>query len=126
MGLRQALRVFFAACEDRRTIEARGMELLRSHLSPIQRDQFSAVGCFEVTGSDTGCRYLIRNTTSINVEQLGNDGQCVRKWCFIPEGSLVQGDVLLAQKFALECFEGEALKHAHHFPPYGQEGPGRR
>ena len=89
MGLRQALRAFFAACEDRRTVEARGMELLRSHLSPTQHEQFKAIGCFEVTGSNSGCRYLIRNASSINIEQLGNDGQCVQNWCFGPEGSLV-------------------------------------
>src|SRR5262245_54291109 len=102
------------------------MELLRSHLSPQQRAQFNALGCFEVTGSDSGSRYLIKNSSSINIEQLGADGQCVQKWCFAPEGSLVQGDVLLAQKFALECFESEALQRAQYYPPHGQQATGRR
>ena len=120
MGFRQALAAFFAAWEDRYTVEKRGMELLRSHLSPSQRAQFNALGCFEVIGSDSGNRYLIKNTSQINVEQLGSDGKCVHKWCFGPVGSLVQGDVLLAQKFALECFEGEALEQAHRYPPYSR------
>jgi hypothetical protein len=126
VGLRQALRAFFAASEDRWTVEKRGMDLLRSHLSPTQRARFDAFGSFEVTGNDSGCRYLIRNTSSINIEQLGEDGQCVQKWCFGPEGNLVQGDMLLAQKLALECFETEALKWAHHYLPYSQHGVGRR
>ena len=79
------------------------------------RAQFDALGFFEVTGSDTGTLYVIRNMSAINVDQLGSDGQCVKKWCFGPEGGLVQGDVLLAQKLALECFESEALALAHHY-----------
>ena len=34
-------------------------------------------------------------------------------WCFFPEGNLVTGDVMLAQKVALELFETDALKIAN-------------
>ena len=121
MSLRQFLRNLFAACEDRASAEKRGMDLLHSYLSPAQRAQWSALGSFEVTGSDSGCRYIIRNSSSINIEQLGADGQCVRRWCFCPVGNLVQGDILLAQKLALECFEREALKEAYDYSPWSRQ-----
>ena len=41
MGLRQALRAIFAACEDKPSAEKREMDLLRSHLSPMRRAQFN-------------------------------------------------------------------------------------
>jgi hypothetical protein len=34
-------------------------------------------------------------------------------WCFVPKGSLVTGDVMLAQKIALETFECRALAVAN-------------
>jgi hypothetical protein len=120
MTFRQAFRALFAGSESRWIVEKRAMELLRSHLSPAQRARFDAVGNFEVTGNESGCRYLVRNTGSINVEQLGKNGQCVQKWCFGPEGNLARGDMLLAQKLALECFEGEALGRAYRYPPHSQ------
>jgi hypothetical protein len=36
-------------------------------------------------------------------------------WCFVPEGSLVAGDVMLAQKIALETSEYAALAVARRF-----------
>ena len=110
-------RFLLAACDNLRSAERRGMELLLSHLSSTQLAQFKSAGCFDVTGNDSGCRYRIRDARSINVEQLGLDGQCVRRWCFEPKGNLVRGDVMLAQKFALECFEREALQRGHDYPP---------
>ena len=49
----------------------------------------------------------------MNVQQL--DVQCRRvcAWCFYPAGGLVTGDVMLAQKLALELFETEALACAN-------------
>jgi hypothetical protein len=38
-------------------------------------------------------------------------------WCFVPYGSLVAGDVVLAQKIALETFEHGALLVAKRFVP---------
>ena len=35
------------------------------------------------------------------------------KWCFVPEGTLVTGDILLAQKIALETMESQVLKLAN-------------
>lgn len=117
MGLLRILAALFEPCESRRVVEQRAYQLLDAHLSSTQRAQFSALGRFEVTGCDTGSRYVIRNLTSININELDCRGECVRKWCFGPKGNLAAGDVLLAQKFALECFESEALSLAHGYKP---------
>jgi hypothetical protein len=41
----------------------------------------------------------------------------VRTLCFMPEGRLGVGDILLAQKLALELFEDEAVKAANKALP---------
>ena len=53
-------------------------------------------------GCDTGRRYRITYRAVMNVHQLDADGHPVQQWCFAPEGRLAVGDVLLAQKIALE------------------------
>ena len=45
----------------------------------------------------------------MNVHQLDQAGRMVAQWCFAPEGGLAPGDVLLAQKIALETMERKAL-----------------
>jgi hypothetical protein len=51
----------------------------------------------------------------MNVLQLGPSGHTVAKWCFTPRGSLVKGDMLLAQKIALETMEMKALEVANRY-----------
>jgi hypothetical protein len=63
---------------------------------------------FYVVGSDTGARYRIRNGTAMNVEELDSSGKTIAQLCFAPQGQLVVGDVLLAQKIALETMERKA------------------
>ncbi len=53
----------------------------------------------------------------MNVEQLDNKGRPLRLLCFMPEGDLVAGDMMLAQKLALELFESDALKVANKLSP---------
>jgi hypothetical protein len=53
----------------------------------------------------------------MNVEELDEKGECARRLCFFPEGQLVEGDVVLTQKAALESFETDALAIANKFPP---------
>jgi hypothetical protein len=89
------------------------MRLLRENLTPAQRQQYDRYGYFEVVGSKTGKRYRIRHGRSMNIDQLDRNGRRVCGWCFFPEGNLVTGDVMLAQKTALELFEVEALKIAN-------------
>ena len=101
-------------CEDAR--EARGIKLLREWLSPEQRAQFDANRYFDVIGSDSGKRYRIRYGSATNVYEIDGDGRSTVGWCFVPTGYLVAGDVMLAQKIALETHELRALAVANKFP----------
>ncbi len=87
-------------------------QLLREVLSPQQRAQYDSKGFFEVTGGQTGTRYRIRTGSQMNVEELDPSGSKTRGLCFLPKGGVPMGDVLLAQKLALELMEEETLKVA--------------
>ena len=93
--------------------KTRALILLKQWLSPEQRACYERFRYFDVIGSDTGTRYRIRHGTQTNIEELSHTGQRVCKWCFVPEGNLVAGDVMLAQKIALETNERGALSVAH-------------
>ena len=93
----------------------RGLELLKANLTPNQLNQFLTYRRFDVVGGVSGRTYRIRFAGAMNVEELDEEGQCVRRLCFFPEGQLVEGDVVLAQKVALEAFEAEALAIANKF-----------
>ena len=99
--------------EELAEAEARGLQLLKEWLSPAQLEQYERVGSFEVTGSHSRKRYRIRPGLSYNVDELDADGREVMRYCFVPEGSLVLGDQMLAQKVALETDEKAALKVAN-------------
>jgi hypothetical protein len=101
--------------------EARSQDLLRQWLSPDQAEQYDKYQRFDVVGSDTGKRYRIRRGAAMNIEELAADGYVTRRWCFAPEGASAIGDVMLAQKIALETFELEALAIANHD---GRQGAG--
>ena len=53
----------------------------------------------------------------MNIAQLNSRGKRVRLLCFEPKGHLPIGDVLLAQKMALELFESETMRIANHSSP---------
>jgi hypothetical protein len=96
--------------------EARGRALLKEWLSAEQRRQFEATNSFEALGSHTGKRYRILYGTATNILELDEASRPVAGWCFIPRGYLVAGDVMLAQKIALETDEPAALAIARRFP----------
>jgi hypothetical protein len=89
------------------------MVLLRSWLTPDQDKQWTTRRAFEVIGCDTGTRYRITYAAVMNVHQLDPTGGTVAQWCFVPEGGLAPGDILLAQKIALETMEREVLALAN-------------
>ena len=61
-----------------------------------------------------------------NVQEIDFDGQSGGILCFAPEGYLVPGDVVLAQKIALETDELAALAVANRLAPVvRREGPAR-
>ena len=95
--------------------EARGLELLKEWLSPEQLAQYAAKSYFEVTGCHSGKRYRISHGTAMNIHELDGTGCPCVGWCFATKGYLVAGDVMLAQKIALETDERGALAVANKF-----------
>ena len=93
------------------------MRLLRSWLTPEQRAQFDAKRYFDVIGCDSGKRYRIHYGTMSNVHEIDAAGSPTVGWCFVPAGRLVAGDIMLAQKIALETNEFGALAVANRFLP---------
>ena|ERR1700737_3506532 len=96
--------------------EERGLTLLREWLSPEQRAQLDANKHFDVIGCQTGKRYRINYGSGTNVHEIDDTGRPIIAWCFVPSGYLVPGDVMLAQKIALETDELTALAVANRFP----------
>jgi hypothetical protein len=101
------------------TPEGRALLLLRHCLSPVQRGQFAQKGYFDVVGGDTGKHYRIYAGAAANVCELDENGRPKVGLCFLPVGDLPIGDVMLAQKIALEASEGSALAVARKFTPSG-------
>jgi hypothetical protein len=112
-----ALRRLYIHYYAENTPDARGLRLLRTWLSPPQLEQFNAEAHFDVIGCDTERRYRIHYGTATNVYELDDEGRHKRGWCFVPQGRLVPGDVMLAQKIALETCESCALSVAMKFLP---------
>jgi hypothetical protein len=97
--------------------ETKSRILLREWLSPEQLAQYEESASFEVVGSKTGKRYRIHHGRLQNVYELDGEGHPIRGWCFMPEGglALAMGDVMLAQKIALEADEERAITAAVPF-----------
>lgn len=96
--------------------EARGLKLLREWLAPEQLAQYDANGYFDVTGCDSGRLYRIHHGTAMNVIEIDRDSGYPRVGlCFTTEIGFVAGDVMLAQKIALETREQNVLAIAHRF-----------
>jgi hypothetical protein len=111
----------------RLTPERRGVELLLANLTPQQRRQYRRDRYFEVIGGQSGTRYRLWHCFQQNIEELDAEGRRRGLWCFHPRETLVLGDVLLAQKTALELFEGKALRIAHRYLNFGANaGPTSR
>jgi len=113
----RTLGMLFKSFRKENTPEARALRLLRSWLSAEQRRQFDKEGSFDVIGCDTGKRYRIRYGISANVQVVDQAGTPLMGLCFVPVGHLVAGDVMLAQKIALETSETSVLQVANRFPP---------
>ena len=113
----RALRRLYRKFLSENNREARGLRLLRGWLSPEQRAQFDAARYFDVIGCDSGKRYRIHYGTAANVYELDDAGRPKVGRCFVPNVQLVAGDVMLAQKIALETMESSALAVANPFRP---------
>jgi hypothetical protein len=113
----RATRALFIRHGVEGTPEGRSLRLLREWLSPAQADQFARRGYFEVIGSDSGKRYRIYARTSVNVCEIDERGRLQEGLCFLPIGAPPIGDVMLAQKIALETCEREVRLVAGRFTP---------
>jgi hypothetical protein len=102
------LRAFLARFEARETASQRAKRLLKANLTPTQRTQYDKFRYFEVIGGETGHRYRIHRSAALNVDEYDDAGTRISRWCFLPVGDIVDADVLLAQKLALELFESHA------------------
>src|SRR5262249_57806887 len=109
-AVRCLYRIFF---QNRK--EGRGLRLMRDWLSPDQREQFDKSGYFDVIGCATGTKYRIHHHTirPPNVYELDDIGHRKMGICFAPAGRLAKGDIILAQKIALEADEQKALSAAN-------------
>lgn len=85
----------------------------------MQRTQFAKKGYFEVVGGDTGKLYRIYLGVMLNVCEIDKKGRPRLGLCFRTMGNLPVGDVMLAQKIALENCESNALAVAGRFVPNG-------
>ncbi len=113
----QLARAFREWCLRPSTREQRGLTLLREWLSQEQLAQYDAHRYFEVIGCQTGKRYRIYHGIGANVIELDDAALPRTGWCFVPSDHLVAGDVMLAQKIALETDESGALASANEFTP---------
>lgn len=129
LGLTFGLPGLFSGPQVDPKAEARGLTLLKAWLAPEQRADYEKHRHFEVTGGASGKRYRIRHGRQMNIDELDAEGRKVCGWCFLPEGQLVAGDVMLAQKIALETGELAALQVANRIgnvPQYPHPRPGLR
>jgi len=113
-GIALVLYELVSGWRTRRTsAERRAATLLTQWLTPTQRAQYETQGHFTVTGCHTGRHYLIRHGRQANIIELDARGGRLSSWCFGPEGELPTGDILLAQKIALETDELGAIAIAN-------------
>ncbi len=113
-GLRQSVRDLWRSLSaGALPAHERGIEFLTQNLSPAQRQQYERHAYFDVIGGETGKRYRIHHGYQMNVEQLDQDGRRARLLCFMPRGGLPVGDIMLAQKMALELFESDTISVAN-------------
>ena len=97
--------------------EARAIKLLKEWLSAQQLAQFNAHRYFDVIGCHSGKRYRIHYGTATNIYELDCAGRPRSVLCFVPNRPLAAGDVMLAQKIALETDEWSAVAVANRFAP---------
>jgi hypothetical protein len=102
----------------RKNAHEKGLALLREWLSPEQLSDFDHHGHFYVVGSVSGIKYRIRLNTPYNIDVMSGT-EIVKQLCFGPEGIDCIGDLMLAQKLAIELCEGEALRATNVRPPGG-------
>ncbi len=97
--------------------QEKSMRLLRSWLTPLQKQQLREHQYFDVIGCDTGKRYRIEAPQgAYNIGEFDH-GKIVAKLCFVPRLPVLPlGDIWLIQKLALELDEAATLLLANRSP----------
>jgi len=116
---RRAVRALLIRHGAEKTPEGRSLRLLRQWLSPAQRARLAESGYFEVVGCDTGTQYRIYPGAMSNVCEIDEKGRPRYGLCFGTVGELPIGDVMLAQKIALESCESSAFSGGQQIKPNG-------
>ena len=112
------LRTFLSSFSKEAAPAARGMRLLKRNLTPKQLFEYETYGYFDVVGGETGHRFRIHEGDAMNIDEYDHGGGCLSRWCFLPMGHLVKGDILLTQKMALELYESSARAVANRYPSH--------
>ena len=100
---------------ERRLKQAEGKGMIFPLRTFLLGNVSNMFGYFDVIGSDTHRRYRIFKGRLGNVKELSENDLPDIGRCFFPEGGLVAGDCMLAQKIALENCESVALRVALPF-----------
>lgn len=109
--------------EDRRLKEEReanqkAIDLLKSCLTPEQREEYEQKKCFHLLVGDK--KYRIKQGSHGNVELIDKDGRVKRTFCVQPRG-VPDGDAMLAQKLLLATDEKRFYELAN-VTEYGPDG----
>jgi hypothetical protein len=105
------------ATREARLADERATALLLANLTNQQRRQYAADRYFDVIGGQSRRHYRIWHRSQQNIEEIDRFGNRRCIWCVHPTG-VAMGDVLLAQKVALELFEFDALEIAHCYSDF--------
>lgn len=111
-------------CVGTSEAQEKGKNLLLYHLTAVQRQEYEKTKAFTVT-APSGNKYRIREGRQMNIDVLDEYWQRIDVICFLPEGALVDGDCMLAQKIALETCEELALSVANKTIGHTMRGPTR-
>jgi hypothetical protein len=100
---------------------ARARALLERALTPQQREDLCARGCFYVKGKRF--TYRIREGHSGNVDALDSTQRVIARFCAHPIGRVPVYDVMLAQKLWIETDENMFLREASPYPLHVHDRP---
>jgi len=96
---------------SRRESGQRAEALLKSLLTDDQRKSLEEMKRFAIR-SETGKPYRIRLESSMNVDELDEQGKVLNTYCLVPKEPLPLCDNLAIQKLMLETAEAEFLRIA--------------
>lgn len=98
--------------EQQRLSEERAEALLKSVLSPEQREAYEREAAFFVQ-SQSGKRFKVEKKWSGNLTEYSDDGRPINRYCVHPQWKIPDQDNMALQKIMLECDEASLLQTAN-------------